>query len=69
MSPSSPASTAKQAQLVKVLHVGAEVGAATAATHRCLWGALAAAVAWPTLGACGVAHAELGAAAVGLLTV
>jgi hypothetical protein len=44
-------------------------GTATAATHRCLWGALAAAVAWPVLSACGVGHPQAAAAAVGLLTV
>ncbi|WP_433056277.1 hypothetical protein [Dactylosporangium sp. CS-033363] len=44
-------------------------GTATAATHRCLWGALAAAVAWPVLSACGVGHAQAAAVAVGLLTV
>ncbi|MEU7875589.1 hypothetical protein [Dactylosporangium sp. NPDC049140] len=44
-------------------------GTATAATHRCLWGALAAAVAWPVLSACGVGHPQAAAVAVGLLTV
>lgn len=44
-------------------------GTATAATRRCLWGALAAAVAWPALGAFGVAHAQAAATAIGLLTV
>ncbi|WP_433613413.1 hypothetical protein ACQP2P_04085 [Dactylosporangium sp. CA-139114] len=44
-------------------------GTATAATHRCLWGALAAAIAWPVLSACGVGHPQAAAVAVGLLTV
>ncbi|WP_432834899.1 hypothetical protein [Dactylosporangium sp. CA-092794] len=48
---------------------GRRAGTATAATHRCLWGALAAAVAWPALSMCGVTHAEAAAVAVGLLTV
>ncbi|MFI5906535.1 hypothetical protein [Dactylosporangium sp. NPDC051541] len=44
-------------------------GTATAATQRCVWGALAAAVAWPTLAVGGVAHPQAAAVAVGLLTV
>ena len=52
---------------VRVREAG--TGPATAATHRCVWGALAAGVAFPTLGASGVAHAQLAAGAVGLLTV
>ncbi|MER7007384.1 hypothetical protein ABT297_30675 [Dactylosporangium sp. NPDC000555] len=61
--------SAAPATLVKAVDVGARPGAATAATHRALWGALAAAIAWPALSLCGVAHAEVAAAAVGLLTV
>jgi predicted PurR-regulated permease PerM len=57
------------ATLVKAVDAGERPGAATAATHRVLWGALAAAVAWPVLGACGVEHAQVAAVGVGLLTV
>jgi hypothetical protein len=63
--------TPASATLVKAVDAGPEPvrGAATAATHRCLWGALAAAVAWPVLNTAGVAHAQVAAVAVGLLTV
>ncbi|GAA3448414.1 hypothetical protein GCM10018962_02470 [Dactylosporangium matsuzakiense] len=44
-------------------------GTATAATQRCVWGALAAAVAWPALSVSGVGHPQVAAVAVGLLTV
>ncbi|HTJ32394.1 MAG TPA: hypothetical protein VL738_04130 [Dactylosporangium sp.] len=57
------------ASLVRPVDAGARPGAAMAATHRALWGALAAAIAWPVLGACGVAHPQVGAVGVGLLTV
>ncbi|WP_432985566.1 hypothetical protein [Dactylosporangium sp. CA-233914] len=48
---------------------GRVTGTATAATRRCVWGALAAAVAWPVLSACGVGHPQAAAVAIGLLTV
>jgi AI-2 transport protein TqsA len=63
------AAPAGPASLVKTVAVGEPPGAASAATRRCVWGALAAAVAWPVLGACGVAHPQAAAVAVGLLTV
>ncbi|MET7427015.1 hypothetical protein [Dactylosporangium sp. NPDC005555] len=44
-------------------------GPAAEATRRCVWGALAAVVAWPVLNVAGVAHAQAAAAGVGLLTV
>jgi hypothetical protein len=44
-------------------------GPAAEATRRCVWGALAATVAWPALNVAGVAHAQAAAAGVGLLTV
>jgi predicted PurR-regulated permease PerM len=62
-------SGSSSASLVRAVDAGERPGAATAATHRCLWGALAAAVAWPALGACGVQHAQVAAVGVGLLTM
>ncbi|UWP83603.1 AI-2E family transporter [Dactylosporangium fulvum] len=53
--------------LVRVVDPGP--GPATAATHRCVWGALAATVAWVALHVSGVGHAQAAAVAVGLLTV
>ena len=44
-------------------------GPATAATHRCLWGAFAGALTLAALSAIGVGYASLLAVAVGLLTV
>ena len=44
-------------------------GPAAAATHRCVWAALAATVAWPALNVGGVAHPQAAAVGVGLLTV
>lgn len=44
-------------------------GPAAAATRRCVWGALAATVAWPVLNVGGVAHPQAAAVGVGLLTV
>ncbi|MDG6109436.1 hypothetical protein Daura_04135 [Dactylosporangium aurantiacum] len=44
-------------------------GPAAAATRRCVWGALAAFVAWPVLNVGGVAHPQAAAVGVGLLTV
>ncbi|WP_238007984.1 hypothetical protein KZZ52_04520 [Dactylosporangium sp. AC04546] len=53
--------------LVRVLDP--DPGPAKAATHRCVWGALAATVAWVALNVSGVDHAQAAAVAVGLLTV
>ena len=44
-------------------------GPAAAATRRCIWGSLAATVAWPVLNVGGVAHPQAAAVGVGLLTV
>jgi hypothetical protein len=53
--------------LVRVVDEGP--GPAAAATRRCVWGALAATVAWPVLNLGGVAHPQAAAVGVGLLTV
>ncbi len=53
--------------LVRVVDEGP--GPAAAATRRCVWGALAATVAWPVLNVGGVAHPQAVAVGVGLLTV
>jgi predicted PurR-regulated permease PerM len=53
--------------LVRTVDAGA--GPATAATHRCVRGAVTAAVAWVALHASGVGHAQAAAVAVGLLSL
>ncbi|GAA1522979.1 hypothetical protein GCM10009827_044190 [Dactylosporangium maewongense] len=53
--------------LVRAVDEG--TGPATAATHRCVWAALAATVAWPALNVGGVTHPQAAAVGVGLLTV